>query len=205
MNLHERWGHLCQQAGASGLIEETYQALAAHYASPSRAYHNLEHLAECLAAFDTLSATADHPLAVEFALWFHDVIYDTHRTDNEARSAEYATERLTALGLGTLREVVAALIMMTRHAQEPATTDDAVMLDADLAILAAAPARFAAYDAAIREEYAWVDDTRYRAGRRDVLAAFLARPHIYQSRRFRAECEEAARANLRHALARLAD
>ena len=51
-----------------------YDALLARYSEPRRRYHTLQHLAECFAAFD-----------VELALWFHDAIYNTRRSDNEQR------------------------------------------------------------------------------------------------------------------------
>lgn len=71
-----------------------------------------------------------------------------------------------------------------------------MLLDIDLAILAAPPARFAEYDAQIRREYAFVDDARYLAARRAVLTGFLARPRLYHSDVLHERFEARARANL---------
>ena len=60
-------------------------ALLARYSEPHRRYHTLQHLAECFAAFDEIADLAQHPADVELALWFHDAIYDTRRSDNEQR------------------------------------------------------------------------------------------------------------------------
>ena len=59
------------------------------------------------------------------------------------------------------------------------------------------PARFAEYDAQVREEYGWVPGLIYKVKRRAVLAGFLARPAIYGTERFRERFEGRARENLR--------
>jgi predicted metal-dependent HD superfamily phosphohydrolase len=73
----------------------------------------------------------------------------------------------------------------------------------DLAILGSPPAEFDAYEAAVRREYDWVPEARWKPGRRAVLAQFLARPAIYATLRLRASHEVAARGNLARAIARL--
>ena len=52
-------------------------------------------------------------------------------------------------------------------------------MDADLAIIGADPARYQAYQHAIRREYSWVADTVYQAGRIQVLESFLDRDRLY--------------------------
>ena len=78
-----------------------------------------------------------------------------------------------------------------------------MLLDADLAILGAAPQRYARYAADIRKEYSWVPEADYRAGRAAVLERFLASPRIYQTPLMFDEGEQSARANLRAELAEL--
>ena len=84
-----------------------------------------------------------------------------------------------------------------------AAQDCALFLDMDLAILGSAPAAFDAYEQAVRREYDWVSEPQWIAGRRAVLAGFLARPAIYATAAFRATHEAAARRNLAEAMARL--
>ena len=78
--------------------------------------------------------------------------------------------------------------------------DTRLLLDVDLAILGAAPARFAESSRQVRAEYAHVPDATFRAGRARVLAGFLQRPRIYVTDVFRDALEERARANLQQAL-----
>src|SRR5262249_29709920 len=142
--------------------------------------------------------------------WFHDAVYDTRRHDNEEKSAELAAERLA----GVLSpDRIACIVSMIRATaghvvpeglDEATRRDCALFLDMDLAILSAAPDKFAAYEAAVRCEYGWVPDALWIEGRRKVLQGFLARPTIYASPPFRASHEAAARENLTRSLECLA-
>ena len=79
----------------------------------------------------------------------------------------------------------------------------AYFLDLDLQILGAPAKKFKAYEAAVRREYAHVDDAAWRIGRAAVLQRFAARPRLYFSAFFGERLEERARENLRRSLARL--
>ena len=185
MDLRSRWP----------LDEALYQDLAARYREPHRRYHTLQHLEECFARFDELTALAEHPRDVELAIWFHDAIYDTRRTDNEARSAAWARS--------IAGERVANLVMATRHETLPQSADEKALVDVDLWILAARRERFDEYEAQVREEYGWVPAFVYRRKRREVLEGIAARPAIYSTAAFVERYEAQARENLARSLARL--
>jgi predicted metal-dependent HD superfamily phosphohydrolase len=178
VDLRSRWH------GDAALLEQ----LLARYREPHRHYHTLRHLEECFQKFDELRDVASYPDAVEMAIWFHDAIYDPRRDDNEARSADWAK---AAVG-----ERVAALVLATRHEAVPADVDAQVLVDVDLAILGAPPARFDEYERQVREEYRWVPEPIYRHQRRQILDRFLARRSIYHTQRFIARYEAQARVNL---------
>jgi predicted metal-dependent HD superfamily phosphohydrolase len=177
-----------------------FDVLVAAYSAPDRHYHNLEHVAEMLRVAARLTSITDDPSAVQLAVWFHDAVYDPRAKDNEARSAELAETLLGPVGVprGEL-ERVARLVHATAHLSDPRPPGDretAILLDADLAILGAAPERYARYAAAIRREYAWVPEPEYRAARAQVLEHFLARPRLFWTDLAFQEGEEPARANL---------
>jgi predicted metal-dependent HD superfamily phosphohydrolase len=136
-------------------------------------------------------------------------VYDTQREDNEARSAALAEAQLAGMASDERIARIAAMIRATAGHAMPdvidaaARQDCALFLDMDLAILGSPEADFDAYEAAVRREYGWVTEPQWRQGRRAVLAAFLARPAIYSTARFRASHEAAARRNLARAIARL--
>ena len=72
----ERWRGLWQRLGSRADTESLFDEVVAAYRSRShRAYHDLEHLEDCLAQFDAYAALATAADEVELALWFHDAVY----------------------------------------------------------------------------------------------------------------------------------
>ena len=177
------------------------QTLLNAYAEPQRHYHTQQHLAECLAHFEATQTVALQPAQVEIALWFHDAIYDVKAKDNELRSAEWAAQVLTQAAIAEpVARRVHALIMATCHTATPEDADAQLLVDIDLAILGAAPERFAQYDAQVRQEYAWVPSLIYGFKRKQVLRSFLDRPNLYSTTYFQQKLEQQARENLRKAI-----
>nr|HET7859987.1 N-methyl-D-aspartate receptor NMDAR2C subunit [Caldimonas sp.] len=201
--LERSWQRAWRALGAAGDGAAVRDALLAAYREPQRHYHTLRHLHECIERFDACRDLAARPAEVEIALWFHDAVHDVRHDDNERRSADRACAALTAAGVtGDAVARVDSLVMATRHASAtPGGADEELLVDIDLAILGATPARFAEYEAQIRREYAHVAEAAFRARRSAVLAAFIAREPIYRTPRLRAELETRARTNLALAIA----
>lgn len=199
-----RWQQLWQEAASILPQEKWWHELQAHYTAPARAYHTRQHLAECLAHFDSVRPLVEQPTAVEIAIWGHDVIYEPQRSDNEEASAQWTQQLLQEVDASpALIEQVTDLIRLTRHVAEPREHDGALLLDIDLAILGAAPEPFAEYEAQIRHEYEWVAWPAFCSGRATILRTFLQRPTIYRSHFFQTRFEVQARANLARSLAQL--
>ncbi len=171
------------------------------YSEPHRHYHTHQHLAECFEKIQDIISLAEHPAEVCVGLWFHDLIYDTQRHDNEERSADRARSSAREFGVSAeSAQRIHDLIMFTRHAAEPVGIDAQVLVDADLSILGAPSARFQEYEAQIRSEYDWVPDAMFRSARGRILKEFLDRPHLYRTAHFQERYEAQARRNLRHSL-----
>ncbi|HJS29311.1 MAG TPA: hypothetical protein VJ768_06800 [Anaerolineales bacterium] len=154
--------------------------------------------------FEELRAEAKHPEEIEFALWFHDAIYNTKRHDNEERSAEWARETAVTANLpGEVAERIKTLILATRHDTVPQELDEMILIDVDLSILGATPDRFDDYEKQIRAEYAWVPVSVFRSSRLNVLRGFLARAMIFNTRKFFDIYESQARANLERSIKNL--
>lgn len=172
--------------------------LRARYGEPHRRYHVRAHIHDVLAVL-AAGPAAEDPVAVRLAAWFHDAVYDPRAADNEAASAALAVRTLAGWGAPdpTVRRV-RALVLATDHRRPPPDGDGdaALLVDADLAILAAEPERYDAYVAAVRAEYAQVDDAAWRTGRAAVLDALLARRPLYRTAAAGARGEDRARANL---------
>jgi len=202
--MQSRWLKTWQRLGI-GAPEGVFATLNARYSESHRKYHTLQHLAECFALFDSVATVPKNESAVELAIWFHDVVYDTSAADNEPASAILAKQTLSAAGLPLLLcEQVSNLILATRHdSVGDSTIEERVLLDVDLSILGAAPSRFSEFETQIRTEYCWVSESEFRAGRAAILKRFLARPFIYRLPQIRTKLEIRARRNLMDAIARL--
>lgn len=201
------WVHDARALGAGGDVAGAGARLLAHWAEPHRGYHDLRHLDEVLERIDTLAPYAVDLPVVRLAGWFHDAVYDPAAEDNEARSAAYAEDVLTAMRVDPAAvEVISRLVRLTAtHDPADGDLDGAVLCDADLAILAAPPDRYADYADGVRREYAHLDDAAFAAGRRAVLETLAARPVLFRTAHGRAQWEAAARANLGAELSRLGD
>jgi predicted metal-dependent HD superfamily phosphohydrolase len=178
--------------------DEVGRDLLERYGEPHRHYHDREHLAEMLVAIDLLHRHATDPDAVRLAAWFHDAIYDPHRKDNEEESALLAESALTGAGVAeTQISRVAALVRLTTS-HDPAATDadGAVLSDADLAVLASEPERYARYAADVRAEYAFVPEDAFRHGRLAVLEGLLTHGALFRTPTGHALWEERARRNV---------
>jgi predicted metal-dependent HD superfamily phosphohydrolase len=198
------WQRLWRELGADPVPAGLYNQLVAAYSEEQRQYHTLQHLRECLAHLDAAASLALHPAEVELALWFHDAVYDPLRNDNEERSAEWAWRSILAAGCGEdLAQRVQALVLATKGHSASDDADTRLLLDIDLAILGAAPARFDEYERQVRAEYAHVTEAEYRFGRAEVLAAFLGRPRVYLTAAFHDALEHRARENLGRSLSAL--
>jgi predicted metal-dependent HD superfamily phosphohydrolase len=182
-----------------------YDALCARYGEPHRAYHTLQHLAECFDWYDGARQLAERPFEVELALWFHDAIYEPRASDSEERSAAWAADALRSAGAAAdVAARVSELILATKHARAESSRDQALLLDVDLSILGAPPERFREYEVQVRREYAFVPDEAFRKARAAILARFAARPRLYATDHFATRLEAQARSNLRESIERLA-
>ncbi|MFI1018092.1 hypothetical protein [Streptomyces sp. NPDC020965] len=172
--------------------------LLTRWAEPQRRYHTTAHLTAVLDHIDTLAAHAAEPDLVRLAAWFHDAVYLPDRSENEEHSARLAERALPEAGLGAeaTREVARLVRLTVTHAPDAADTNGAVLCDADLAILAAAPEPYAAYTAAVREEYGFVPDDAFRAGRAAVLRQLLELPSLFHTPYGSRAWEARARHNL---------
>ncbi len=197
--LRDRWFQRCEQArewlSLGPIFIPVGDRLFEKYSEPARHYHDARHVLACFKTLDSYPGKIGNNNALELAIWFHDAIYDPRASDNEAQSAAYFRHEFQAFASGI--EKVERLILATRHGKsEPASSDEALLVDIDLGILGVAPARYRLYAEDIRKEYAHVPEEQYRQGRSQVLKSFLALDNIYHTRHFRKLLELQARENL---------
>ncbi|WP_037869933.1 hypothetical protein [Streptomyces sp. SPB074] len=202
---------------APGPAPEPYaDELLARWAEPQRAYHTRDHLRAVLRHLDTLIAetaraaahgtaaerawasTVRDPGLVRLAAWFHDAVYRPDRSENEERSATLAERALGEAGLAAAAVAeVARLVRLTAdHETAEGDGDGELLCDADLAVLAGSPQEYAAYAAAVAEEYGFLPEERFRHGRAEVLRHLLALPRLFRTPYGSRHWEQRARENL---------
>ena len=198
-DLKTAWVTLTKPYGVSAPeVIATFARLAEAYGEPGRYYHTLKHIWHVLQTVNSLQNGGQSESALQLAAFFHDVIYDSHAADNEEKSAEYAQAVLQSWHVpAVVIDLTAHLIICTKaHHAEPADFDAQILLDADLAILGTSPNAYQIYAQAIRQEYGWVTDENYRAGRKAVLENFLKRERLYYTNQLYQALEAQARQNL---------
>ena len=192
---------------AGGGHDSLVDGVLARHREPHRRYHTLTHVMWVLRHVGALVAAGEPTTdvaAVQLAAMWHDVVYNAAAADNEERSAELAGHAAAELGwMPPRRQLVERLVLATAG-HHPTDADEAMLVDADLAILGASTQDYAAYVAGVRSEYAHVNDDAWRIGRTAMLSGFLAQPYLFTTVTMRTQREARARANITAELASLA-
>ena len=205
LELRVAWQH---HLGRGDAATRVFEQLLDRHRGAGRHYHDVRHVRWVVRHVLDLAerVEVDDLDAVVAAAFFHDSVYEFDRSDNEARSADLAATTLRELGWSDDRRArVASMVVATQHHADvpPADTDTAVLLAADLAVLAAEPAAYSDAVRKIRREYAHLDDDEWRAGRGAVITGFLDRASIFPPQLGLDAWERRARANLTAELAAL--
>jgi len=201
VNLHwlkEVWEISAEQIGIPhAKAQNIFRIIQGKYNEPHRAYHNLSHIYSMLMLSEEFYDFVGHNHLFDLSIWFHDIIYDASRQDNEVQSAQLAIELLhpflPTLFLDQLKEMI-----VSTKAHQPLIDhhDNKLFLDLDLAILATDSKTYNDYAKAIREEYSIFPDELYNAGRKQVLNSFLEKDNIYFTSFFQERFESEARKNI---------
>lgn len=205
------WREFVKRAGGNPKVaDDGYTVLQKLYGEEHRAYHTMAHISWCLDLlrefFPEHGPKPEWYNRVELALWFHDVIYDPQRKDNEARSATVLLGMAALLDIDpVLAQSAAQDVEATTHMKYFMPPDEGTrwVLDLDLASLGFTPDKFDLNSAQIRQEYAHVPDDLFMGGRKIMLQMFLDRPRIYLTDPCHERFETQARENLARAIAKL--
>jgi len=202
VELRSAWRHLAGP-GHDHLLD----ALLARHREPQRRYHTLTHVMWVLRHITALVAAGEpttDAAAVRLAALWHDAVYNAAVTDNEARSAALARSAAAELGWLPARQQLVERLVLATAGHRPSDADEAILVDADLAILGASAQDYTAYVTGVRDEYAHLGDDAWRTGRTAVLSSFLAQPQLFTTVTMRTQRETLARANITAELASLA-
>ena len=185
---------LDQSADNSAAI---HQQLVDSYSEPQRVYHTLNHIEHCLTHFDRISAQLQNPVAVELAIWFHDVIYAPGGADNEQLSADLFMELTQDFFDDSLRNTVYQHIMATLHdGSQIDNNDTKFMVDIDLSSFALPWPEFSRDSNNLRKEMSSLSDEDFYRKQFEFQQNLINQPRFFKSDYFYENYEDQARQNL---------
>lgn len=192
------WRDLARALCLPIAVSETLLAeLQAGYDHPTRHYHTEKHIVAMLNGAADLKF--NDPDMARLVIFFHDVIYDPTRSDNEQRSADLLKDRL-ASQITPDRLIKAAGIIAATAGHQPSDDHDTnLVLDLDMAILGQPWPVYLSYAQGVMAEYLpHIGDAAWRQGRISLfIDPTLAREDIFITEHFK-PLEIQARENLRH-------
>jgi predicted metal-dependent HD superfamily phosphohydrolase len=185
-------------------IEQLWTEIETTYSNPKRHYHTLHHLEHLTQELECIKDKIQDWNTVLFSVFYHDLVYNPLRRDNEERSAAIAEHRLHSIDVPA--DKIAACkkqILATQKHIFSGDNDTDLFTDADLSILGKEWTIYKAYAQAIRKEYALYPDLIYKPGRKEVVQHFLQMEKIFKTEPFFAKYEKQARQNLQWELEEL--
>ena len=207
VELRSVWHQLTSPAARH---DDLFEGLLARHREPHRRYHTathvmwvVRHVRQLLTESSAHAVASVDVDAVLLAALFHDAVYDPTRPDNEAISAALAMRAAEVLGWEPARQATVERLVLATAGHAPMAPDEAVLVDADLAILGAEPKDYAAYVLGVRAEYRHVPDDQWRIGRAMVLRRFLDADPLFHTEVMHRERGVRAKANLAAELAGL--
>ena len=178
------------------VIDNLWNTIKDSYNTSTRHYHNLNHLVYIYKELEHLNFSKQVWQELQFTLFYHDIIYDVKKDNNEEQSAIVAQQELSLINIEKKNiKNIMQLINETKIHQTN-SKNNAYFLDADLAILGTSNSEYQKYIIKIRKEYAFYTDEVYKKGRKKVLNFFLNKKRIFQTFHFYNKYEKQSRSNL---------
>lgn len=183
------------------LVSKFWSEIEENYSGSKRHYHTLQHLENLLQILTPIKAKINDWDTLLFTLFYHDVIYNATKSDNEEKSAELAIVRMQTIGIGNSQiEKCKAQILATKKHLPNTDSDTNYFTDADLSVLGQDWETYSNYYKNVRKEYAIYPKILYNPGRKKVLKHFLVMDRIYKTCHFYEELEQKAKGNLEREL-----
>lgn len=196
-SLHKNFKNLVQKHTQDNSLEENlWLEIETYYNSKKRHYHTLSHLENLFAALFPIQEKLEDWETIQFSIFYHDIIYNASKHDNEEKSALLAIERLKEIGLPEDKILKCNHQILMTKSHEISDNDTNYFTDADLSILGNPRKTYEDYFKQIRKEYRIYPDFMYNRGRKKALKHFLEMERIFKTDYFFEKYEKQARLNL---------
>jgi predicted metal-dependent HD superfamily phosphohydrolase len=182
----------------SRLTVELWAEIEKSYSTKKRHYHTLQHLDNLLSQLTEARDEIKDWETILFTLYYHDIVYNSLKSNNEEQSAEWAEKRMTQIGVpNSTIELCKRQILATKSHAKSADSDTNYFTDADLSVLGQPWEVYSLYATNVRKEYSLYPDFVYNPGRKKVLNHFLEMNRIFKTDFYYRKFELQARRNLR--------
>lgn len=179
------------------LTNELWTEIEKNYSSKKRHYHTLYHLDSLLAQLTDVKREIQNWNNILFTLYYHDIVYNSLKLDNEEKSAELAEKRMKQISVSNDKiELCKNQILATKSHIRSTDSDTNYFTDADLSVLGHNWETYSLYYKNVREEYSIYPDFVYNPGRKKVLIHFLSMERIFKTDFFHNKFEIQAKQNL---------
>jgi predicted metal-dependent HD superfamily phosphohydrolase len=171
------------------------------YTARTRHYHTLTHLHDLHQQLNAHCHEINDWDVILFSIYYHDIVYNVLKSNNEERSADLAERRMRELDVPKANiQRTKNHIRATKAHAGGAEGDTNIFVDADLSILGADWLIYSQYAQNVRKEYAIFPDIVYKSGRAKVLLGFLNRERIFTTESFFNLYEHQAKLNIKREL-----
>lgn len=183
------------------LINSFWKEIELNYSEEKRYYHTLTHLSDLQNQLCEVKDKIQNWETILFTLFYHDIVYNAIKSDNEEKSAELADTRMKQMNVPKeIIENCKSQILATKKHENNSDFDTNYFIDADLSILGQDTETYNAYFQNIRKEYSIYPDSIYKPGRKKVLKHFLEMDRIFKTEYFHEKFEYQTKINLQYEL-----
>lgn len=148
------------------LQQHLWLEIETYYSSKKRHYHTLSHLENLFLELLPIQEKMTDWETVQFSIFYHDIIYNASRHDNEEKSAILATERLRQMGVSENQILRCNHEILMTKSHDFSDSDTNYFTDADLSVLGKSWEIYEEYFKQIRKEYRIYPDFMYNRGRK---------------------------------------
>ena len=175
--------------------ENCWSEIEKRYSLKKRFYHNLKHLEHMLLELEFIKDKAVDLDSILFSVYYHDIIYDASKSNNEEESAKFLEKVLIKTSFENIESCKKQIIATKKH-EKSDDIDVNILLDIDMAILGQSWDIYEAYCQKIRKEYSIYPDFLYKKGRKKALKSFLEQNRIFKTDFFHDKYESITRYNI---------
>jgi len=154
------------------ISERALKELPFRWSEKTRSYHNVNHLVNIIEDIgenpNFKSLYVYEKQALLLAAFFHDVIYDPKKSNNEDESIRYFKASYTG-GNGQMLKLVTDLIETTKHRKRPVNNLKRIFWDADNAKFKGSYEEFLKIEKQLEKEYSFESKKSYKEKRLKFL------------------------------------